>query len=93
MSVDYVGALLRPHAPAMEPLDKYGQPPTHVYDACQQAGRQLVTDGRIEADTLEQVRQPLMPQEVYLNGANEAMRKLRAKYVAREAQRAAEPPA
>ncbi|MBN1343560.1 MAG: flavodoxin family protein [Phycisphaerae bacterium] len=80
MGGEYVGALLRPHAHGMEALEKFGMPATHVLDACREAGRELVVDGTIRAETLARVSETLMPLDMYLNGANDAMRQLKAKH-------------
>ena len=80
LNAEYVGAMLRPHAPGMEALERFGSPPTQVFDACRQAGRQLVTDWRIDPALLDQVSRPLMPIEMYLQGFNDTMQRVKAKH-------------
>lgn len=80
MASEYAGALLRPHAHAMEALENFHAPPTELYDACRQAGVELATSGRVPESLLQQIGEPLMPREAYLHGANDAIAKLRVKH-------------
>ncbi len=79
MGQEPAGKLLRPHAHGMEVLEHFGNPPTDVFDACREAGRQVVLQGRIDPAVEDRVSQTLMPREAYLNGANRAMAKLKLK--------------
>ncbi len=80
VDADYLGALLRPHALALEAMERLGSPATQVADACRQAGRQLAADGRIDPALLDEISQPLVPVEMYLQGVNDTMQNLKAKY-------------
>jgi len=79
MSSEYAGALLRPHAYAMGTLEKFGSPATSVTDACREAGRQIVTDGKMDPAVLDRVSEDLMPLEMYFNGANDIMHQAKVK--------------
>jgi len=59
-SVDFAGALLRPHASAMaEDKEKTEK----ILEAARQAGFQLVEKGRISRNLLKVISQPLIPEE------------------------------
>ncbi len=68
MSREFAGALLRPHGEAMQ---KLGMSLDDVFGAAREAGRQLVRDGKILAETLATVSRELMPLETYMVGANQ----------------------
>lgn len=74
ISREFAGALLRPHGPAVGALTEMGAAPQDVLDAARDAGRQLVTKGRIEPETLETVARELMPREAYLEVVNHRFR-------------------
>ncbi|NIP66973.1 iron-sulfur flavoprotein [Candidatus Bathyarchaeota archaeon] len=59
-SVEFAGALLRPHAGF---LGENKEKTTDVLEAAKQAGSQLVKKGRISKETLEIVSQPLISEE------------------------------
>lgn len=80
MGAEYLGSLLRPHAHAMEVLEKYGSPATQVFDACRQAGRQVAAEGKLDREITDAISRELMPLEMYLSGANESMQRLKAKH-------------
>jgi multimeric flavodoxin WrbA len=60
VGVEYLGALCRPHASL---LDENEEQAKDVMDAAKNAGTQLVREGRISAETLERVSQPLISEE------------------------------
>jgi multimeric flavodoxin WrbA len=80
MGSELAGCLLRPHAHAMEALENFGQPATGVFEACRQAGQQVVSEGRIAPQVLADVSQTLLPRTMYLQGANEAFQRLKAEH-------------
>lgn len=68
---DFAGALLRPHAPAMMFLDGLGKKYDDIFEAAKEAGKQMITDGRMSEKTLQIVGRELMPPEDYVNNLNE----------------------
>ena len=80
MGGEYVGGLLRPHAHAMEAIEKLGGEITMITDAAREAGRQLVANGKMDPAVLAQVSTELIPQEAYLEGANKAIGKILRKH-------------
>jgi len=61
-SIPLVGAVLRPHAAmALSPQGK----PSEILQASEQAGFELASTGKIRAETLSTVSQPLIGQEEY----------------------------
>lgn len=68
--MDFAGALLRPHGPAMTPMMQSGALCDDVLEAAREAGRQLVRDGNMSPDTLAAVSRELLPRDMYLDFAN-----------------------
>lgn len=72
MSVEFAGALLRPHAQVMEDAE-LGDP--KVLEAAREAGRQLVSEGRMDPATLAEASRPLIAEEELRRRQNEAWTK------------------
>jgi multimeric flavodoxin WrbA len=73
---EFSGALLRPHGPALKAMVNQGMPVNDVFEAAKEAGRQLIQDGRMSADTLKIVSRQLVPRQQYVDIANQHARKL-----------------
>ena len=71
MDGEFAGALLRPHAEALVPMMETGEKLDDVFQAAQDAGRQLGHDGRMSAKTLNIVSRELMPLDKYVQLLNE----------------------
>ena len=71
-AMEFAGALLRPHGPALKPMLEIGGLVDDVVEAAREAGRQLVRDGRISSETLNIVSRELMPMEDYFQMANQS---------------------
>ena len=69
--MEFAGALLRPHGEALRPMMDAGVSLEDVFEAAREAGRQLVRDGGISAETLAAVGRELLPRETYLQFAND----------------------
>jgi len=70
-SLDFAGALLRPHGEALQEMVEQGAPVVgEVFNAARKAGREIVEQGSIGEDTLRAVGQELMPREAYAQMAN-----------------------
>jgi multimeric flavodoxin WrbA len=74
LGLEFSGALLRPHGSALRAMMNQGMPVSDVLDAAREAGRQLIEDGRMNADTLKIVSRELLPQKMYVNIANQYVR-------------------
>lgn len=72
MSVEFSGALLRPHACLMEEQDGRTR---EIAAAAREAGAQLVREGRISPELLEAVSQPLVDEETLRARYNRSYRK------------------
>jgi multimeric flavodoxin WrbA len=70
-AMEFAGALLRPHGEALRPMMEMGISLDDVFEAAREAGRQLVKDGRMSAETLNIVSRELVPLEAYVQAANE----------------------
>jgi multimeric flavodoxin WrbA len=68
---EFVGALLRSHAGALMPMIEMGAPIDDIFEAAKEAGRQLVKDGEMSAETLNIVSRELMPLEMYMQAVNQ----------------------
>ncbi|MHA1951778.1 MAG: flavodoxin family protein [Candidatus Thorarchaeota archaeon] len=60
VSVEFSGAVLRPHVSIMEENKEMAK---KILDAAKAAGRQLVEDGKMSPDLLETISQPLISEE------------------------------
>jgi multimeric flavodoxin WrbA len=74
MDREYAGALLRPHGPALAPMLRMGLPVDDVLEAAAEAGRQIVSEGRMRAETLAAVSRPLLALEEYVRLVNQSLR-------------------
>ena len=70
-AMEFAGALLRPHGEALRPMMEMGISLDDVFEAAREAGRQLVKDGRMSAETLNIVSRELVPLEMYIKAASE----------------------
>lgn len=71
MGLEFVGALLRPHGPALRGMLGMGSPADDVLTSAKEAGRQLVQDHRIAPETLQAVSRELLPLEQYVRVINQ----------------------
>jgi multimeric flavodoxin WrbA len=62
-SVEFGGAVLRPHAYVMKVDDKITEDGEAVLDAVRRAGNELVGQGRMSQETLAAISRPLIPEE------------------------------
>ncbi len=70
-AMEFAGALLRPHGPALRPMVEMGAPVNDIFEAAKEAGRQLVRDGKMSTETLGIVSRELLPPEMYLQIVNQ----------------------
>jgi multimeric flavodoxin WrbA len=68
--LEFAGALLRPHGPTLNMMLKMGAQVQDVLDAAKDAGRQLVTEGKMAEETLNVVSRQLIPLEDYVQRHN-----------------------
>ena len=62
-SVEFSGAMLRPHAFLMKEDGELTEDGRGVQQAARRAGTELVREGKMDPETLEQVSRPLITQE------------------------------
>jgi len=67
-NMEFAGALLRPHGPALKPMLEIG-------GLVREAGRQLVNDGKISPETLDTVSRELLPMKDYFERANQGFQR------------------
>ncbi|MHA1964952.1 MAG: flavodoxin family protein [Candidatus Thorarchaeota archaeon] len=63
MSREFVGSLLRPYAWIIEPALKQGAPLNDILEAVKQAGFQLVSDGKMNEETLATIARDILPRD------------------------------
>ena len=71
MQKEFAGALLRPHAPALSLMMHDGEALDDIVQAAKRAGRQLVSEGRMSAETLTTVSRELMPAQEFVSRLNQ----------------------
>jgi multimeric flavodoxin WrbA len=78
-NTEFVGALLRPGADAIQEMMK-GDGATilkSIFEAAKEAGRQLVKEGKISEDVLKEVSKKLLSDEEYKKAANSMMEEMK----------------
>jgi multimeric flavodoxin WrbA len=70
----FAGALLRPHGAALRAMKEQGAPVGDIFEAAEDAGRQLVRDGCISAEMQSVVSRELLPLQQYIDISNRYMR-------------------
>ena len=76
-SWEYVGALLRPHGPALGYMLRKGYPVQDVVDAAKTAGKELAKNGQISEETVKIVSRELVPLNDYIQILNQGFEKAR----------------
>jgi multimeric flavodoxin WrbA len=71
MGIEFAGALLRPHGPALKGMMEMGRPVNDIFEAAKEAGRQLVEDGKMSDETLKVVSRELLPLDMYVEIVNQ----------------------
>jgi multimeric flavodoxin WrbA len=69
-ALEFAGALLRPHGPALQRMIRRGSPVDDVLLAARVAGSQIVAEGKISPHALETVSRELLPLEMYMRVVN-----------------------
>lgn len=69
----FVGALLRPHAPAMSRLIDGGMPVEDIFEAAYAAGQAIIAEGALPKQELLAVSRQLLPLDLYLRFVNEQL--------------------
>ncbi|MFX1250113.1 MAG: flavodoxin family protein [Promethearchaeota archaeon] len=69
-SIDFAGALLRPHGEALTTMKRMGVI-EDIFEAAKEAGRQLVKNGEMSTETLHIVSRELLPLEQYIQAINQ----------------------
>lgn len=75
VSVEFAGALLRPHAFLIEENPGKAE---EIKEAARRAGRELIEKGSIPPDLLECIGQPLISEEDLRRRYNEALRRAKS---------------
>lgn len=55
----------------MSVMIEMGTSPDDIFEAAKEAGRQLVKDGEMSAETLSTVSREMMPRDLYLQNINQ----------------------
>ena len=70
-SVEFAGAVLRPHVSLLKPQGEVTPDGAAVLEAAQRAGRELAERGVMSPDTLEAVSRPLISREAMMGWLNQ----------------------
>lgn len=76
MKMEFAGALLRPHGPALTAMVEMGIPVEDIFDAAKAAGHQLVKEGRMASETLQTISRELVPLDMYMEIGNHKFEEL-----------------
>jgi len=78
---EFAGSLLRPHGPILRGMLNMGTSANDVVQAAEEAGRQLVKEGKIADLTLKTISRELIPLEAYIQGSNQYIKQMLNKTV------------
>jgi multimeric flavodoxin WrbA len=73
---EFAGAVLRPNGGFLKEMVEMGMPLDDVFGAAREAGRQLIRDGRMSAETLGAVGRELMTPEAFMEVANPTIQQM-----------------
>lgn len=65
MSYEYCGAILRPHADAIQPMLAFGKDIDQIFEAARMVGEEFIKDECINGSLTEIISEELMPREEY----------------------------
>lgn len=71
MNCEYIGAVLRPYSWALPLIAKAGVDVSSVYEAAEEAGRQVIATGSMSEETLDKIAAPFVPKEILIERTNE----------------------
>ena len=71
MLKEFAGALLRPHSPALGLMAQDDGALNEIVQAAKQAGRQLVSEGKMSVDVLKTVSRELIPAQEFVTRLNQ----------------------
>jgi multimeric flavodoxin WrbA len=75
-NMEFSGALLRPHAGALQWMIKKGEAVDDILDAARLAGRQLIQEGAISDQTLATISRTLLPLATFVEAVNGEFQKI-----------------
>lgn len=76
MMWEFAGALLRPHSGPLGAMKEMGNSVDDIFEAAKEAGRELVKDGKMSAETLNTISRPLMPLETFIQVTNQRFQQM-----------------
>jgi len=71
LNAEYVGALLRPHAPVLRPMLKNKGDVSDIIESARKAGYELIEYGKISSETMNNISRPIISKEDYINIVNQ----------------------
>lgn len=72
---EYAGALLRPYGSILKFNAKISEPLETILKAAKDAGRQLIQEGKISAETIEVIKREVVDRKEYVEIYNEMIKK------------------
>lgn len=74
MNAEYAGEVLRPHGPIFRAMLENNMQVDDVIESAKKAGHELIEEGKISSETMNNISRPLMPREEFLQMINQKMR-------------------
>ena len=71
MNAEYAGELLRPHGPILGVMLEKDMPVHDVIESARNAGYELIEDGKISSETIDNISRPLLSKDAFLQMINE----------------------
>ena len=76
MNAEYAGGLLRPHGPILGVMLERNMPVQDVIESARNAGHELIENGEISSETIENISRPLLSRDAFLQMINEHFPKM-----------------
>lgn len=76
LGLEFAGALLRPQGSALKFMSKSGMGVDDIFAQAQEAGRQMIKEGKMALETLKIISRDLMPLEKYCELLNNSFKEM-----------------
>jgi putative NADPH-quinone reductase len=80
----FLGAVLRPTGNVFKGMVESGMPFDDIFQAAREAGRQIITEGKMSSETLATISRPLMPREEFIEIHNAKVNEMLAEAAAKQ---------
>jgi multimeric flavodoxin WrbA len=83
----FLGAVLRPTGPVFKAMLESGMSFDDIFQAAKEAGRQIITEGKMSTETLAAICRPILPREEFVKVHNEKVNEMLAEASAKQDNR------